>query len=312
MKIKPDVCAYVKITPYTCDFILRNQSVPYAARLETAIGWKKFLNMKTALKKFDPVTGELYRDVENELRALRRARKSVVDYALCNDFEYFGTITIDDKRWDISRPDILQKAISMALHSYQQNHPNLKYIFTAEYGEETHRLHFHFLATGLETFINEHNHPDCHLFRDRFGWCQIARIGETEQDKVKSSLYCSKYIRKQSIRVAHRYFFNSHNLKKPDKIFLKGTLALMAYDELRKINSTEFAHTKYLKCHKCRASEWCEIWERISVYKECFRARALHYSRFDRHVWLYKPIEMTTDELRIFYDNIPEQMRMLE
>ena len=94
MKIKESVCAYVKVTPYTCDFVLRNQGTPWEARLNTRIGWKQYLNQKVKLKAFNVETGELWQSEENILRALRRARKSVVDYALCNDFEYFGTVTI--------------------------------------------------------------------------------------------------------------------------------------------------------------------------------------------------------------------------
>ena len=207
MKIKSNVCAYVKVTPYTCDFTFRNQPDPWEMRLQSASGWRKFLNQKTKIRLFDRKTGELIRDVENIFRVLRRARKTVVDYALCNAFEYFGTITIDNEKWDVLRPDIIQKVISSVLHSYQQTHPNLKYLFTAEYGEKTKCLHFHFLASGLETFVNEHGYPDCHLFRDNFGFCQISRIGDTEADKLYSSLYCSKYISKQSMRIAFRYYF---------------------------------------------------------------------------------------------------------
>ena len=310
MKIKESVCAYVKVTPYTCDFVLRNQGTPWEARLNTRIGWKQYLNQKVKLKAFNVETGELWQSEENILRALRRARKSVVDYALCNDFEYFGTVTISPDKYDIDRPDFVQKALSAQLHSYQVMHPALKYVYTAEYGEKTKRLHFHFLVSGIETFINEHGYLDCHLFRDNFGFCNIQKIGDTEADKIYSALYCSKYISKQSIRIAHRYFFNSHNLKKPDKLFLTGTLALMAYDELRKINANEFAHTRYLKCYGCKRCTWSEIWDRNSVYKEVFRVRRMKWSPYERHVWLYKPQKMTDREIAIF-DDIPIQCSFL-
>lgn len=311
MKIKESVCAYVKVTPYTCDFVLRNQGRAWCAQLESRLGWRKYLNRKVALTKFDPVTGEIYQNPDNLRRALGRARKSVVDYALCNDFEYFGTITIDPKKYDVDRPDLVQKAISAALHSYQQTHPNLKYIYTAEYGKKTKRLHFHFLASGLETFINEKGKPDCHLFRDNFGWCQISKIGDTPEDKLYSSLYCSKYISKQSIRVAHRYFFNSHGLKKPDKLFLTGTLALMAYEELRKMNANDFCHTRYQRCFGCSNAVWCGIWERISIYREVFKVRRMKWSPYKKHVWLYKPQKMTDREIAIFED-VPIQYSFLD
>ena len=153
------------------------------------------------------------------MRALRRARVKVVDYAMCNDFEYFGTITIDDEKHDTARPDLVLKALQAVLHTYQVSHPELKYLFTAEYGEKTKRLHFHLLASGIKTFLNEYGYPDCHLFRDNFGFCNIQKIGDTPEDKLQSSLYCSKYISKQSIRIGHRYFYSSKGLKLPDRNF---------------------------------------------------------------------------------------------
>lgn len=309
MKIKSEVCAYVKTTPYTCDFTLRNQRNPYEARLTTAAGWKAHLNNKVKLKKFDPETGEVYQDPKNLMRALRRARVKVVDYAMCNDFEYFGTITIDDEKHDTARPDLVLKALQRKLHSYQVSHPELKYLFTAEYGEKTKRLHFHFLASGLKTFINEYGYPDCHLFRDNFGFCNIQKIGDTPEDKLQSSLYCSKYISKQSIRIGHRYFYSSMGLKLPDRNFLSGTLALMAYDELRKIDAKEFAELRYCHCLGCSAAQWRTIWERLQVWQKVFAARRKHWSVFRPHVWLTGPYKLSVSERSIF-DSANVQLRL--
>lgn len=310
MKIKSEVCAYVKTTPYTCDFVLRNQQNPYEAKLQTKAGWTAHLNKKIKLKKFDPETGEIYQSPENLLRALRRARTKVVDYAMCNDFEYFGTITIADDKFDTARPDLVLEALQAKLHSYQITHADFKYLFTAEYGENTKRLHFHFLASGIETFTNEHGYLDCHLFRDSFGFCNIQKIGDTEADKLQSSLYCSKYISKQSIRIGHRYFYSSKGLKKPDRFFLSGTLALAAYDELRKINAKEFAELRYAHCLGCSAAQWRTILERVELYREMRDARRKFFMKWTtkkykelRWAWLPTlkgPYELTADEHAIF------------
>ena len=309
MKIKNDVCAYVKTTPYTCDFILKNQQNPYVDRLQTKSGWTAHLNKKVKLKRFDPETGELYQSPENLIRALRRARTKVVDYALCNDFEYFGTITISDDKFDTARPDLVLEALQAKFHVYQLRHSDFKYLFTAEYGEKTKRLHFHILVSGIETFANEHGHTDCHLFRDNFGFCNIQKIGDTEADKLQSSLYCSKYISKQSIRIGHRYFYCSKGLKVPDRLFLQGSLALAAYDELRKINANEFAELRYAHCFGCSAAVWRTIWDRIEVYREVQAAHRRHWSKFYPHVWLKGPYKMSVSELSIF-DSVNVQLSL--
>lgn len=310
MKITSDTCAYVKVTPFTCDVVFRNQPAPFAARLRTAEGWKKYLNQKTALRKIDLETGELYQTEENRIRGLQKARRTIVDYALCNSFEFFGTITVDSKKWDINRPDVIQKALSSKLHMWEVSHDGFKYIYVPEYGEETKRLHFHFLASGLETFVNEHGKLDCHLFRDNFGWCQISPIGKEDSDRLNTALYCSKYITKKNVRISHRYFFNSHGLKKPDRIFLKNSLALKVYDELDRINAHEFASFRYCRCFGLLASAWRNIADKLVVWKKVFACRFRRtIAKYKPHVWLSKPYSMSVNELAIFDDiNVQETL----
>ena len=61
--------------------------------------------------------GVLVTNPENMERSLRRARVSVVDYALANRFDYFGTITFNSKWHDVSNP-LACRDVFRAVFSY--------------------------------------------------------------------------------------------------------------------------------------------------------------------------------------------------
>lgn len=130
---------------------------------------------------------------EHMERSLRRARVSVVDYALTNRFDYFGTITFNSKWHDVSNPLACRDAILTAFNNYQKrNNCEFKYLLVAEYGEKTQRLHFHFLISGInkdELFINKHHKLDWSYTAERFGHTQITRIGKTTADHENVARY---------------------------------------------------------------------------------------------------------------------------
>ncbi len=312
MKITADMCAYINKTPLTVEVCFRRQSNPKKK--------KDLKNIDLSTMEIDMETGELLNRDENINRGIRKARKNVVSLALCNPFEYFGTITISSQKWDISRPDEIKKALLSLLHTYYVSHPTLRYIITPEYGEKNGRLHFHFLMSGIsdEVFINEYNYLDCHLFRDNFGHCQITRIGDTEQDRLYTSLYCSKYITKGTARISHRYFYASNNLKKPTREFLRGAMAIAAFDELKKQpieEIKEFSTTRYTRCFSCRLS----VWERIRPTLARMRKRILKlFQRAIFHggeAWgnCRHDIKMTPVEMPMVspFDRIIEQIPLL-
>lgn len=81
--------------------------------------------------------------------------------------------------------------------------------------------------------FNEHNKLDFPYFRERFGWIQISKIGDTDKDKIKSSVYCSKYITKDNIQINSHRYFTSKGLKSAEKKTLHNpTIALNAKEHI--------------------------------------------------------------------------------
>lgn len=178
----------------------------------------------TSLEREYSEDGEWLRKEKALKDSLRRAKVAVVDYALNNDFEYFGTITINSDWHDVSTPEGQVVALDKLLKAFNNYRERMsaafRYIFCPEYGEKKGRLHFHFLVKGLadgDLFKNEYKHLDWQYIRDRFGHVQITKIGKTDNDRRNVAFYCSKYITKDNIQLrSHRYFF-SKDLTKPTR-----------------------------------------------------------------------------------------------
>lgn len=205
---------------------------------------------------FDEETGELIVNPKNQERALRRARVTLVDMALCNDFEFFGTITFSNEKHgeDIHNPYAMKDKVTKAFDNYKQRFaPDFQYIIVPEFGEKTHRLHFHFLAKGIpekDLFINIHHHLDWRLTTEKFGHTQITRIGKTRKDKVNVAKYCSKYITKGNQKICNHRYFCSDGLKRPTKTISGDSCeALYISDWLEESGFPPYADSVYGKSY---------------------------------------------------------------
>lgn len=213
--------------------------------------------ISTSLEHKYDENGELVRNLRAEEESMRRAKRTIVDYALTNDFEYFGTLTFDDRYVDVHSYDGQLNALDRVLdffNNYKRTHPDLKYILVPEYGKKKGRLHFHFVLAGIskdELFINERKHLDFMPYRSRFGFTQFAKIGNSDNDKRHTAFYISKYITKNSLQLRSHRYFCSHNLRKPTKYCLDDYSYTVAINEWLE----EFGFTAYyenaLKCCKC-------------------------------------------------------------
>lgn len=190
---------------------------------------ENFTKRKMKEPRFDAETGELIIDEDYIRRSLQRAKNAVVDLARLNYFDYFGTITIDDRLQDVSNPFTVIKNLQRQLDYYHRKNPDFAFLFVPELGEKTKRLHFHFLMKGFnpaDIVRNEHRKLDLPFLRKKFGFIQITKIDEGNQNHENVARYCSKYITKGNIKLGKHRYFCSRNLKRPNRIIVgKETIA---------------------------------------------------------------------------------------
>ena len=159
---------------------------------------------------------------------ISRSKKSVKELALCNDFNFFVTITIknDYNRYNIDNAFYFLKKFCK---KYKRKFSSFSYLFIAEY-HKNGAVHFHglcnlpFEAIQLDlyrrTIKNQKDDRFYHTFSslifDNFGRNTFDYI--TSKDKISS--YILKYITKDCIRTSsHRLYTCSHALKRADKTY---------------------------------------------------------------------------------------------
>ena len=252
-------------------FNLSKKSVKWHTMIKLRYGRK----MKEYFTDFK--TGEIFKNPESERRSVRRARVAIVDLALCNSFDYFGTLTIDDKKHNVLDVAAVTNKLRASLHSYSLISAQFKYIVVPEYGSKNNRLHFHFLFKGVRSadlFYNEYGKLDFSYFKDRFGFVQITKIKKSRADIERTAKYCAKYMSKDNVQINGHRYFRSKGLKMPNKtVFSKPLMA-------RWIN-------KFLKKYEdcvCYYAEKCKSYDLpLPLFKKLYEMLLEKNVRFD---WL--------------------------
>ena len=81
-------------------------------------------------------------DSEIERFSLSRTKRNIKELALCNNFEYFATITINSKNCDRYSLIEAQKLLKKNLYKIKRKYNNFKYLFITEKHKDG-AFHFH-------------------------------------------------------------------------------------------------------------------------------------------------------------------------
>ena len=162
--------------------------------------------------------------IEEYLRqSLSRTKRVIKEYALCNEFEYFATLTFDRKKINSSELENIKKNIGHWLNNYKNRvNKNLKYVLIPELHKDKRHFHFHALISGIED-IKEFRKSTLGVMRynwvaweEKYGFNSLEKIKNT----AKVSNYITKYITKELITTPHKQrYLVSKGLKKPETFF---------------------------------------------------------------------------------------------
>lgn len=174
---------------------------------------------------------------------IRRSRGKIQEYVMCNDFEYFVTLTLDKKKYDRYNLDKFRKDLSQFIKDKNKRRERkIKYIFVPEEHKDG-AWHMHGFVMGLEPSdlrlfgLDEHI-PDYIRnklikgqevyewgdYHKKFGFCDLEPI----RDKKRAASYIRKYITKELASCvkevgAHMYYC-SRGLEK-SKELKRGTVS---------------------------------------------------------------------------------------
>jgi hypothetical protein len=157
-------------------------------------------------------------------RSIRRSKKNITDYMLCNRFDIFSTITIGSDRYDIEHS---KNKLNNWLKNQRDRNGKFKYLIVPEYHKDG-ALHFHGVFgnyTGkLKQSINaktgkpitSKHKPVYELEEYKSGFTKVQYIGQTTEDRYKVGGYIRKYITKDMVSIfGKKRYWASTGLDKP-------------------------------------------------------------------------------------------------
>lgn len=139
-----------------------------------------------------------------------RARRTIIELALCNKWDYFVTFTISKEHFDRYELFPIVNTLTQWLRDQrkQVGYEKLAYILVPEKHKDG-AWHFHGFMSGIPvdalSYFVRGIHPDdlvdgnylnWRYLSARFGYCSLDPV----RDQVRSAFYCSKYFTKDAFR----------------------------------------------------------------------------------------------------------------
>ncbi len=154
---------------------------------------------------------------------ISRAKATIYELAICNDWNYFVTLTIDPIKYDRSKLREYYKQLSKFINNYNyQNNCKIKYLLIPELHKDKKSWHMHGLIYNLpknKLKENKNGFLDWEDYSKKFGYMSLSLIRDFE----KTALYITKYITKDTLNNSIEYnkhlFYSSQGLKRAEELF---------------------------------------------------------------------------------------------
>lgn len=165
-------------------------------------------------KGFEDISSKKKTDKKEVDRiSLSRTRRNIRELALCNDFEYFCTITVNSVKCDRYSLDEVQDNLRKCLRNIRNHSDNFKYLIITEKHKDG-AFHFH----GLMSCVSD-------LYVNQYGYLSNSKLdvlGFNSFSKIKSiekvANYILKYISKDCVKNSkNQVYICSRGLKKAER-----------------------------------------------------------------------------------------------
>lgn len=212
-KVEAELRHFSKIYRYPCGLIdiIASTSPDFAPK-----GWEDGTQYNRPKLKHEASPEAKAEDLA---RSMRRARAKVRRLALANDFKWFVTLTLDERRVDRYDPAAVVKKLNQWC-SNQVKRNGLKYILVPERHKDG-ALHFHgFFNDTLEAVDSGHKSKDGRPIYNLPGWSLgFTAAMELYGEYSAAVAYVCKYIGKQGDKPAGRWYYSGGELAEPEVIY---------------------------------------------------------------------------------------------
>ncbi len=165
---------------------------------------------------------------EKERISLSRSKRNIKEICLCNDFEYFITLTVSSKFDYFNRYDLEDCVdnVKKFMKAYKRKSKNFKFLYIIEQHKDG-AYHFHGMTKGMiedDIYKNKEGFYSSHFF-DKFGRNSFDKI----EDYNKCCNYITKYITKSCCRTENgQIYFCSRGLSRArEELMLDTDLSLI-------------------------------------------------------------------------------------
>lgn len=183
--------------------------------------WIWFAKMTgSILKKLDNLLNYRFKRYTNNLS---RARNKIFEYCICNNFEYFVTLTIDEKKYDRFDLNKYYKDFSHFIRNYRQYYNlDIQYLFVPEQ-HKNGAWHMHGVIKGIPEKhfkINSNGFLDWEAYKNRFGYISLDKIKNNEACSVYMTKYITKdFFKSTKINKYNKLYYCSRGLKTAETVF---------------------------------------------------------------------------------------------
>lgn len=177
---------------------------------------------------FDLKFSTLYGDgegnkTEKEASNLARAKSSIREYALCNDWEWFVTFTLDKSKQDRYDLEEWIKSFGYWVGNYNKAfHTKLKYLLIPEQHKDG-AWHMHGLLSGVHAnsvvLYDGKKYPTIPYYQNRFGYMSMSKIRDTKRIAGYITKYVSKDLDTTKVDMYKHMFYHSYGLKKAEVFY---------------------------------------------------------------------------------------------
>lgn len=163
--------------------------------------------------------------VERHASNISRAKARIKEYALCNPWRWFVTLTIDPQKYDRTDLDAFYKDFAAFVHARQRK-SEIRYIVIPEYHSDKQSYHFHALMSGIPFDELEvvNGRLNWKPYFTRFGFSMLEPI----EDATRCAFYMTKYITKdlgQAVPAGGQLFRASKGLARAKLLAVHDDLA---------------------------------------------------------------------------------------
>lgn len=179
-------------------------------------------------------------DNEEKLSAsLSRTRATIYELALCNDWKWFVTLTLNPQKFDRADLKTYKSKLSTFIKNYNRIHDaNVKYLLVPELHEDRTNYHIHGLMMGLPVehlreFTEQERLPikilielkrghkvyTWEAYEKKFGYITITEIRHLECVSKYITKYITKDLAKTRIGLNDHLYYCSQGLKRSELIY---------------------------------------------------------------------------------------------